>query len=460
MFKEAIDNAKKIHFVGIGGVGMSSIAQYLLSKGYTITGSDIEENSYVEKLKSQGVKIYIGHSLSNIEEDVDLVVASSAVKNDNIELVQADKLNIPTVKRYQLLAYLVNNSNSIAVAGSHGKTTTTSLCASLLKNAGLDPTAIIGGKLRNINNNVIIGNGDHLIVEADESDGGFLLLNPRIGIVTNIDNDHLGFYGNFDNEKLAFFDFMENSEKLIINLDDPIIKQWKNPQKKSDLITYSIKSKKACVYAYDIEATALGSRFSVKTPSKRIEDLNLKIIGQHNISNALAVIGLAEILGIDEEIVRHTLMQFEGVDRRFTYIGDYNKLKVFDDYAHHPTEIKATLKAANLISKNIYAVFQPHRFSRTAYLMDEFANSFKNVKRVFILDIYAAAEPPMDGIDSQVLTQKVNEISANAVYITNEEMLKKHLNQIDEEGVLVALGAGSVSKIIRKITDDYKTSAA
>ncbi|AEA33939.1 UDP-N-acetylmuramate--L-alanine ligase [Hippea maritima] len=456
MFNEIINNAKKVHFVGIGGVGMSSLAQYLLSKGYTITGSDVEENSYVEKLKKQGVKVYLGHSLSNIEEDVDLVVVSSAVKNDNIELIQADKLNIPTIKRYQLLAHLVNNSNSIAVAGSHGKTTTTSLSASLLKNANLDPTAIIGGKLRNINNNVIIGKCNYLIVEADESDGGFLLLNPKIGLLTNIDNDHLGFYGNFENEKVAFYDFMDNSEKLIINIDDPIIKQWKNLSKRQNLLTYSIKSKKADVYAYDIQTNAAYSIFSIKTPTKKIEQIKLKIIGTHNISNALAVVCLAEILEIGEDIIRKTLSEFEGVDRRFTYVGNYRNLKVYDDYAHHPTEIRETLKAAKLISKNIYAVFQPHRFSRTAYLMDEFAGSFKDAKRVFVLDIFPASESPIDGIDSQILAQKVNEISANAVYINNEDMLKKHLDQIEEDGVVVALGAGSVSRIIRKITNDYK----
>jgi UDP-N-acetylmuramate--alanine ligase len=460
MFNQIIDDGAKIHFVGIGGVGMSSLAQYLLSRGYKITGSDVQMNSYIDKLIKKGVKVYIGHSIENIEKDVSLVVSSSAVKKDNVEVLHAIKSNIPHIKRYQLLAYLVNNEKSIAVAGSHGKTTTTSLCASLLDNAGFDPTAIIGGSLRNINNNVIIGRSDYFIVEADESDGGFLLLSPFIGIVTNIDNDHLGFYGNFENEKVAFYDFMNNSKVKVLNYDDPIIRQWSRTGSKSDIITYSMRTKKADVYAYDVVLSESGSRFNVRTPNGKLEDLRVKIIGAHNVSNVLAVISIAEILGIEEDVVRKTLLEFDGVDRRFTYIGNYNKLRIFDDYAHHPTEIRATLSAAKLISKEVYAVFQPHRFSRTAYLMDEFAKSFKSVKRVFILDIYPASEKPIEGIDSLVLAERINKISSNAVYINDIELLKKHLDQIEEPGVLVALGAGSVSSIIRKIVDDYKNSAA
>lgn len=453
-------NAKTIHFVGIGGVGMSSLAQYMHSKGYKITGSDLKKDHYIEKLEKIGVKISIGHSIQNISEDTDLVVSSSAVKNDNIEVVQAEKLNIPSIKRSQLLAYIVNQSKSIAVAGSHGKTTTTSLCASLLKEANLDPTAIIGGKLRNINNNVMLGNGEYLIVEADESDGGFLFLSPYIGIVTNIDNDHLSFYGNFENEKIAFYDFMLNSQFRIINTDDSIVRQWDKLRENRDTtITYSVKSKKTDIFAYDIQLGTDGSTFSVKTPKRKIENLKLGILGIHNISNALAVIGIAEILDIDEHVIRKTFEEFRGVDRRFTYIGDYGHLKVFDDYAHHPNEIKATLSTAKIISDNIYAVFQPHRFSRTAYLMEDFSKCFKNITRVYILDIYPASESPIDGIDSEVLTEKINAISGNAVYINDTNMLKRHLDQISEPGVLVALGAGSVSNIIRKIVHDYKNSA-
>lgn len=455
MLSEFIKKARKIHFVGIGGVGMSSLAQYFLSKGYTITGSDLEKNSYVENLIRQGVKVYFGHSLQNIENDVDLVVVSSAIKNNNIEVIQAERNSIPVVKRYQLLAFLVNQSKSIAVAGSHGKTTTTSLCASLLNNAGINPTAIIGGKLRNINNNVIIGSSDYLIVEADESDGGFLLLMPYIGIVTNIDNDHLSFYGNFENEKLAFFDFISNSKYCVVNIDDPIIKTYKNRNNSDNqLITYSTKTKKADIYAYDIKLNKNNSIFSVKTPTKNIENISLGIIGYHNISNALAVIGVAELLSIKEEIIKQTFEEFKGVDRRFTYIGKYNNLEVYDDYAHHPTEIKTTLKAAKLLNKNVYAIFQPHRFSRTAYLMDDFAKSFKEAKRVFVLDIYPASEQPIEGISSSILTEKINRVSSNAVYINNIDLLKRHLEQIDETGVAIALGAGSVSSIIRQLVNE------
>ncbi len=452
---DVIGNAKKLHFVGIGGIGMSSLAQYMFSQGYTITGSDIAENNYVKKLKEMGIKIYKGHSIENIDSDVDVVVVSSAIKDDNAEVMHAKRLNIPVIKRYQLLAYVVNSKKSIAIAGSHGKTTTTSLCASLLKSAGIDITAIIGGKSRNINNNVIIGNSDYFIIEADESDGGFLLLDPYIGVVTNIDNDHLGFYGNFENEKLAFKDFIENSKTRIVNIDDPIIRH----ERPKDAITYSI-TRKADIYAYNITTTPSESIFDVKTPKREIEKLKLGIIGIHNVSNSLAVIAIADLLDIDTETIREVFSGFKGVDRRFTFVGMFKKCRVYDDYAHHPAEIKATISAARLISNNVYAIFQPHRFSRTSYLMDEFAKSFKNVKRVFVLDIYSAQEKPIDGIDSEILSEKINQVSGNSIYVSSRESLKKLLDQIDTEGVIVGLGAGSISTIVRELVDDNKKDSA
>ncbi len=450
---EIMTNAKKLHFVGIGGIGMSSLAQYMLSQGYTITGSDIAENANVKKLKEMGIRVNIGHSIENIDNDVDIVVISSAIRENNAEVMHANRLNIPVIKRYQLLAYIVNSKKSIAIAGSHGKTTTTSLCASLLKSAGKDPTAIIGGKSRNINNNVIIGNNDYFIIEADESDGGFLLLDPYIGVVTNIDNDHLGFYGNFENEKLAFLDFIENSKTKILNIDDPIIKH----SRPKDAITYSI-TKKADIYAYNIVTTDKESVFDVKTPNREIKQLKLGVIGIHNVSNSLVVLAIADLLDIDTETVRKVFADFKGVDRRFTFVGMYKKCRVYDDYAHHPTEIKATLAAARLISDKVYAIFQPHRFSRTSYLMDEFAKSFKNAERVFVLDIYSAEEKPIDGIDSEILSEKINQISGNSVYVSSKESLIKLLDQIETEGVIVGLGAGSISRIVREIVDDYKKS--
>jgi UDP-N-acetylmuramate--alanine ligase len=454
--KDLIDKAHKLHFVGIGGIGMSSIAQYLSAKGYTITGSDLSKNSSVKKLEDMGIKVNIGHSTSNIDDDVDAVIVSSAIKGDNIEMAYAQKKNTPVIKRYQILSYIVNSKKSIAIAGSHGKTTTTSLCASLLKNAQIDPTAIIGGQLRNINNNVMVGNSDYFIIEADESDGGFLLLNPEIGVVTNIDNDHLGFYGNFENEKMAFRDFIDNSKIKILNLDDPVIKDLKGSYK--DAIKYSIMNKKADIYAYNIKNENSKSFFDVKTTKRVLKNLELGIIGIHNISNALSVIAIADIFDIDENIIRETFAEFQGVYRRFTYIGKYNNLNVYDDYAHHPTEIKATIQTARLVSDKIYALFQPHRFSRTAYLIDGFAKSFKDVSKVFVLDIYSATEKPIEGIDSEILVDKINNFSSNAIYIRTVELLEKFLNQIEDEGVLLALGAGSVSSIAKELVNDKKKS--
>ncbi len=446
---EILNKAKKLHFVGIGGIGMSSLAQYMYSKGYVITGSDISVNAYVEKLRDAGIKISIGHSIDNIEDDIDAVITSSAIREDNAEVVYASKKNIPVIKRYQLLASVVNAKKSIAIAGSHGKTTTTSLCASMLHTAGFSPTAIIGGKSRNINNNIVIGSDDYFIIEADESDGGFLLLDAYIGVVTNIDNDHLGFYGNFENEKIAFLDFINNSRMKILNIDDNILKHVKNEY--DNVITYSLNSKKADVHAYNIETNKNGSLFCVKTRTRELKDLELGIIGIHNVSNSLAVIAIADILGIKDEIIREVFKNFRGVDRRFTFIGKYKNYYVYDDYAHHPTEIKATIDAARLVCDKVYAIFQPHRFSRTSYLMDDFAKSFRNAEMVFVLDIYSASEKPIEGIDSEVLAEKINEVSSNAIYIRNIESLKKIMEQMEGEGVIVGLGAGSISNIVREL---------
>ncbi len=449
---DIIEKAKKLHFVGIGGIGMSSLAQYMFSKGYKITGSDMSLNSYVKKLQSMGIKINIGHSIDNVEEDVDVVVISSAIKDNNAEVVCAKKRNIPVIKRYQLLAYVVNSKKSIAIAGSHGKTTTTSLCATLLYESGFKPTAIIGGKSRNINNNIIVGDDDYFIIESDESDGGFLLLDPYIGVVTNIDNDHLGFYGSFENEKVAFLDFINNSQIKILNIDDSILKHVKNEY--DNVITYSLHSKKADVYAYEIRTNKDKSIFNVKTRNRELKDLELGIIGLHNVSNSLAVIAISDILGIEDNTIRDVFANFKGVDRRFTFVGKYKDCYVYDDYAHHPTEIRATIDTAKLLSDKVYAIFQPHRFSRTAYLMDDFAKSFKGVELVFVLDIYSAAEKPIEGIDSEILSEKINEISSNAVYIRSVESLKKFMEQVNKKGVIVGLGAGSISGIVRELVDD------
>ncbi len=451
--KYMMDNARKIHFVGIGGIGMSSIAQHMLNRNITVTGSDLSENDNVKTLKDKGITIHIGHAPENIEDDTDLIVMSSAISDDNAEIVSAKRKKIPVVRRYQLLAHLINAEKSIAIAGSHGKTTTTSLCASLLKNADLDPNAIIGGRLRSINNNIMIGKGEYFVAEADESDGGFLLLNPYIGVITNIDNDHLGFYGSFDNEILAFEEFIEHSYIKIINADDPIIQ--KKFSKGKNYISYSIKNKKSDIYAYNIRFKENKSIFNLKINQTVIEDITLGVLGLHNISNALAVCAISYKLKISEKILRKTFSEFTGVYRRFTHIGRINNMDVYDDYAHHPTEIKATLSAASLISKNVISIFQPHRFSRTLQLMDEFAKCFKNVKEVIVIDIYAASEKPIDGVNSPMLAEKINKLSKNAVYIKDEESLYKYLKDKNDEGALVALGAGSITNIIKRLIDRF-----
>ncbi len=447
-----IENAGKMHFIGIGGIGVSAIAKYMLDMGVEVTGSDISDSSTIEELRSSGAKIHIGHSASNIDGDVELVVVSSAIPYNNVELVTARKRKIPIVPRYRMLAYLANSKKCIAISGSHGKTTTTSLCTLMLKEAGFEPTAIIGGKPLGIDSNLMVGEGDVFVVEADESDGGFLLLQPYVGVVTNVDNDHLSFYGSFNNEIMAFREFMENSSVKVLNLDD---KTASSVRLKGDSkVMYSIKSKKSDVFAFDIRFSDGKSVFSVRTPNRIMLDLELGIIGYHNVSNALAVVSIAERLSIEERYIRKSFAEFKGVRRRFTRIGNINGVDVYDDYAHHPTEIRATISAARLICSDVFVIFQPHRYSRVSHLMDDFSRSFSGARRVFVLDIYGAFEENKTGVDSQELVRKINRVSKNATYVPSDELFRV-IDSIESGGLLLGLGAGDISSRMKELVERY-----
>lgn len=428
---------------------MSSIAQYLYSKGFKIEGSDLSENKNVLELKKLGIKINIGHSPQNITNDVACVVASSAIKEDNPEIIEAKKRGIRFFKRYELLALLFNDKFGIAIAGSHGKTTTTSLATELLSEASLNPAAIIGGRIQKIKQNVMCGDSHFFIAEADESDGGFLLLNPKISIVTNIDNDHLSYYKFFENEVEAFKEFIKKSDYAILNIDDKNLSKIANQLGKERCFTYSLHNRNAQFWTENIVHSGKTSQFIVHTPQDKI-DIKLNIPGIHNISNSLAIVGLAHILRIDKQHLQKALESFSGVDRRFSFRSFLKEgVAVYDDYAHHPREIEATLQAARQVAKSrVIAIFQPHRYTRVQSLMNEFSKCFGFADIVFLLDIYPAGEKPIEGISSKILAERINKFSNNCIYIDDINRIKPILIKETKAGDLViTMGAGDITKL-------------
>lgn len=428
---------------------MSSIAQYLYSKGFKVSGSDASENKNVSYLKELGININIGHSPKNITKDIVLVITSSAIKEDNLELIEAKKQGIRVLKRYELLAYLFNEKFGIAVAGSHGKTTTTSLATELLCEASFNPTAIIGGRIQKIKQNVMCGNSNYFIAEADESDGGFLLLNPKIAIVTNIDNDHLNYYKNFENEIGAFEEFIKKSNYAILNIDDKNLQKVAQQIDSQRCFTYSLQNTKAHFWVENIQYKGKSSQFIAHTPQESFQ-IRLNIPGIHNISNSLSIIALAHILRIDKTHLQKALESFSGVDRRFSFRSFLKDgVEVYDDYAHHPREIEATLQAARQATKSrVIAVFQPHRYTRVQSLMDEFSQCFKLADIVYLLDIYPAGEQPIEGVNSKILSENINKFSNNCIYIGNINDIKSILiNKTKPGDLVITMGAGDITKL-------------
>ncbi|MEZ0323649.1 MAG: UDP-N-acetylmuramate--L-alanine ligase [Hydrogenothermaceae bacterium] len=436
---------RKIHFVGIGGSGMNGIAELLLNQGYTISGSDIKESQATQRLRELGAKIYIGHSEENIK-DVDLVVYSSAVKMDNPEILKAKKLNIPIIPRGEMLAELMRFKYGIAVAGSHGKTTTTSMIGTILGKAGLDPTVVIGGKLSVFGSNAKLGRGEFLVAESDESDGSFLKLTPTIVTINNIDLEHLGFYRDLDDIKNAFITFANKVPfygAVAVNIDDENAKSIL-PSIDRKVIKFGL-SEEANVRVTDIELVDGRYRFKVEGYS----DIHLSIPGKHNVYNALASISVCLELGIPFCVIKESLENFKNASRRFEikYSGD---VTVIDDYAHHPTELKATLSAVRdyYPNRRVIAVFQPHRYSRVASLFEDFANSFDKPDIVLITEIYSAGEPAVEGISGKILVDKINEKRDNVFYVEDLEEAKKFLTGVVKKGdVIITLGAGSITSL-------------
>lgn len=442
---------ERVHFIGIGGSGMSGIAEVLLNLGFTITGSDISRQETTKRLEELGARVFYGHDPGN-PAGADLVVVSSAIREDNPELVSAREMGIPIIPRAQMLAELMRVKFSIAVSGMHGKSTTSSMIAHVLAQAGLDPTVVIGGRFRATGTGARLGQGDYLVAEADESDRSFLDLFPTIAVVTNLDPEHLDTYSGLEDISEAFIKFVSRVPfygAAVLNLDsDPVRKIM--PLIERRIITYGT-SRQADVSGRDVVLLELGSEFSVFWDGEHIMDVSLSVPGNHNVSNALATIAVALELEIPTEEIARGLASFSGVERRFQIKGERDGIRVVDDYGHHPTEIRATLEAARNYWKDgrIVVLFQPHRFTRTLYLHREFGGAFLESDLLFILPIYPAGEQPIEGVSSRLIYDAVKESGHKEVHLLEEtddvlEVLEEFLRPGD---LLITLGAGNVWKI-------------
>ncbi len=451
-------NKIKIHFIGISGIGMSGIAELMSDKGYLIQGSDVVLNDNTKRLKKKGIKFYLGHNKKNIKS-VDAVVFSSAIKKNNPEIKEALFKKIPLLSRADMLGELMKNKKSIAIAGSHGKTTTTSLVGNILNQANLDPTIVNGGIINSLSKNNRYGKGEWMVVEADESDGSFLKLPHQISIITNLDIEHLDYYKSKDNLFKSFESFINMLPfygTSIVCLDDNNIKLLTKKIKTRNLITYSIKNKNADVIIYGIERKETKSLFKLKINTKQFLNFKnykftLNSIGDHNILNATASIIASKIVGVKNRSINKALSNYIGVKRRFTYLGKKNKAIIYDDYAHHPTEILATLNAAKNLKNNIVVVFQPHRYSRTNILMKNFINILSKVNNLILLETYAAGEKSIKGATSKDLYLKISKINRNVKFVNKANNLNQLLDiHTMKKNTIIFMGAGSISNIAKK----------
>ena len=443
-----------IHFVGIGGIGMSGIAEVMHQLGYQVQGSDVAESYVVEKLRKAGIPIAIGHSPDNLG-DAAVVVCSSAIKDGNPEMVAAAERRLPRVRRAEMLAELMRMQKTIAVAGTHGKTTTTSMIAAMLDAGGVDPTVINGGIINRYGSNARLGKSDWWVIEADESDGSFLRLDGTIAVVTNIDPEHLEHYGSFDAVKDAFVEFVENVPfygLAVLCVDHPEVQHIIGRIRDRRIVTYGF-SALADVRADNVEPVPGGSKFNAlilgRDGERRTVPIHVPIPGRHNVQNALAAIAVALELGISDEGIVAGFGKFDGVKRRFTKVGEADGAIVIDDYAHHPTEIRAVLAAAREGAEGrVIAVMQPHRYTRLQALMDDFQNAFNDADVVFVTPVYPAGEEPIDGVDSAALVEGLRAHGHRMVRTVSDlNELSRNLRDLAAEGdMIICMGAGDITK--------------
>ncbi len=450
---------KRIHFVGIGGIGMSGIAEVLLNLGYGISGSDVQSSETTRRLRNLGAMVAVGHAAENIG-NADVVVTSTAVKTDNPEVVEAHRKNIPVIPRAEMLAELLKMKFSVAVSGSHGKTTTTSMVSTILAEGGLDPTMVIGGKLASIGSNARLGDGDIIVAEADESDGSFLKLSPTIAVITNIDREHLDYYPGIDEIKAAFLKFANIVPFYgctVLCSDNNHVREIA-PDIKRRLITYGIHEP-ADYSASDIRFLESKTLYQLSYKGESLGDTELIVPGLFNVYNSMAATAVGRELGLDMATIRKGLTAFSGVQRRLEVKGRTNGITVVDDYGHHPTEITATLAAARQMWRGrLMVVFQPHRFTRTRALFDEFTRSFGDADVLVLNDIYPASEAPIPGINSAALWAAIKEGGHPHVeYIAQAQNTIDFLLSAARPGdTVITLGAGSVYKIGEAFLEQMK----
>ena len=455
-----------IHFIGIGGIGMSGLAQIMKNLGFTIQGSDLSRNKNTERLSKLGIKVYFGHNKRNLRK-VTLVVASSAIKKNNKELKFAKYKKLPIFKRGDMLANIVALKKNIVVTGSHGKTTTTSLIANILVESGLDPTVINGGVINSLKNNAQLGKGEWAVIESDESDGSFLKLPVTYSIVTNVDKEHLDFYGSFEKLKKSFCTFIDKTPsfgKSLICIDNKNSRTILSKCKSKNFLTYGF-NQNADYQIINIRRKINHSIFDLKVKFSgekiyKIKNIKVNIIGDHNISNVTASVAVAINLGIKINKIKIALRKFLGIQRRFTKVFCIEKKEFYDDYAHHPTEIKAVLSSAREVYKDrkIICVFQPHRYSRVNSLKNEFASSFRESDIVVLCPVYSAGEKIKYNFNQKRFSELISKKSKTQVInIQNKEDLKKYIrkNLLNEE-MVICMGAGSISSWIREIGDELK----
>jgi len=442
---------QQIHFVGIGGVGMSGIAEILLNLGYRVTGSDQRRNETVERLEQLGAKVYVGHDASHLE-GAHVVVYSSAVARENVEVQVARQRAIPTIPRAEMLAELMRLKYGIAIAGTHGKTTTTSLVGVVLAEGRYDPTIVVGGRVTNLGSNARLGQGEYLVAEADESDGSFLKLAPTIAVVTTIDAEHLDYYGSLEAIREAFVAFVNKVPfygSAVLCLDQPNI-QMLMPRLEKRIITYGLESG-ADLVARRLHLSGMTSRFEVFQRGSLLGECTLQIPGRHNVLNALAALGVGLDLEIPFVTIQKALAGFTGVQRRFQIRGRACGVTVVDDYGHHPAEIRATLAAAKAgFECRVVTVFQPHRYTRTQHLRQEFLTAFNQTDVLIVMDIYPAGEAPIPGVTGEDLAEGIRAHGhRNVIYLGSDRTrVLEHLTEITRPGDLVlTLGAGDVSQL-------------
>jgi UDP-N-acetylmuramate--alanine ligase len=450
-----------IHFVGIGGIGMSGIAEVMHQLDYKVQGSDLSDGYVVEKLRKAGIPVSIGHSTDNLG-DAAVVVCSSAIKDDNPELEAAAERRLPRVKRAEMLAELMRMQKTVAVAGTHGKTTTTSMIAALLDAGGIDPTVINGGIINRYGSNARLGKSDWWVIEADESDGSFLRLDGTIAVVTNIDPEHLEHYGGFDAVKDAFVEFIENVPfygLAVLCVDHPEVQNIIGRIRDRRIVTYGF-SALADVRADNVTAVPGGSRFDAlildREGERRTVPIHVPIPGRHNVQNALAAIAVAIELGICDETIVAGFEKFEGVKRRFTKVGEADGAIIIDDYAHHPTEIRAVLSAAREGAEGrVIAIMQPHRYTRLQALMEDFQSAFNDADVVFVTPVYAAGEEPIEGIDSAALADGLRAHGHRMVRAVGDlDELCEYLRDLAAEGdIVICMGAGDITKWAGALAD-------